>query len=37
MDFNIADLYSMYDLLVKHGVASWQIQIATGMGHIALE
>ena len=34
MDFNIADLYPMHDLLVKHGVASWQIQIATGMGYM---
>ena len=35
MDFNLADLYPMYGLLVEHGVASWQIQIATGMGHMS--
>lgn len=33
-EWNIADLQSMYNLLVRHGVASWQIQIATGMGHM---
>jgi len=31
-DFNTADLRQMYDLLVAHGVACWQIQIAAGMG-----
>ena len=35
LDFNVADLEAMHDLLVSHGVEIWQLQIVNGMGNIA--
>jgi len=35
LDFNVADLPDMYDLLLAHGVEVWQLQIATAMGSLA--
>jgi len=35
LDFNLADLEPMYDLLVAHGVAGWQLQLASGMGNLS--
>jgi len=35
LDFNVADLDRMHDLLAANGVAIWQLQIVTGMGNIA--
>jgi radical SAM protein with 4Fe4S-binding SPASM domain len=35
LDFNVADLEEMYNLLVANEVAIWQLQIVTGMGNMA--
>jgi len=35
LDFNVADLDQMHDLLAAHRVAIWQIQIVNSMGNIA--
>jgi radical SAM protein with 4Fe4S-binding SPASM domain len=35
LDFNVADLDEMYNLLVANKVDIWQLQIVTGMGNIA--
>jgi radical SAM protein with 4Fe4S-binding SPASM domain len=35
LDFNVADLDQMHDLLVANRVAIWQLQIVTSMGNIA--
>ncbi len=35
LNFNVADLDSIYNLLVSNGVEIWQLQIVTGMGNMA--
>jgi radical SAM protein with 4Fe4S-binding SPASM domain len=35
LDFNVADLDQIYDLLAANGVDIWQIQIVNSMGNIA--
>ena len=35
LDFNVADLEQMHDLLAAHRVEIWQIQIVNAMGNIA--
>ena len=35
LDFNVADLEQLHDLLVANHVAIWQLQIVTSMGNIA--
>jgi radical SAM protein with 4Fe4S-binding SPASM domain len=34
LDFNVADLEPMYELLVTHEIAVWQLQLASGMGNL---
>ena len=35
LDFNVADLDSVHDLLVANEVEIWQLQVVTGMGNMA--
>lgn len=35
LDFNVADLEQIHDLLAAHPVEIWQLQIVTGMGNMA--
>lgn len=35
MNFNCADLERLYEFLLKHGVALWQLQLVNSMGNLA--